>query len=164
MTANKEALTIVPSQKLRLSKTIRENIPVEKSLKNNQETDDYLLHELNSPKKIKERKISTINNIEEYLFLDKDFNQYKNLSLSEIKKRIAAMEDIPFSKRKPKETTTDFILKNWEEYGSSKKINLYLWFLNKACPQDFKDLMIVDQKSRNKLVLLRDQALKRKSF
>lgn len=163
MAVNKEALIITPPQEFRLSKSARKHIRIEKSLKHNQEAIDYRLHELNSPKKIKERQINVVSDIEEYLSLDKDFNQYKNLSLFETKKRIALMEGIPFGERKPKETSIDFILKNWEEDGSSKKISLYLWFLSKACPEDFEDLMIVDQNNKNKLVLLRDQALNKKS-
>lgn len=163
MVVNKEALIITPPQEFRLSKSARKHIRIEKSLKHKQEANDYRLYEINSPKKIKERRISIINNIEEYLSSDKDFNQYKNLSLFETKKRIALMEGISFEERKTKETSVDFILKNWGESGSSKKISLYLWFLNKACPQDFNDLMIIDQNNKNKLVLLRDQALGKKS-
>ncbi|MCX6725817.1 MAG: hypothetical protein NT052_00665 [Candidatus Shapirobacteria bacterium] len=151
---NKELLIIETSP---LSKSARKHIRLEKSLGHSEQAHEYYLGEINSPKKIKKREMNILGSIEEVLGNDLDY--YKKLSLPEIEKNIIEMEGFLTSERQPSETTENFILKAWKEEKGSKKVNLYLWLLSKVHPQELNDLMIVDEKNRNKIFLLRDQAI-----
>jgi len=146
--ANNETLIVSPPQELLLPKTASESL-------------DDRLEELNSPDEIKKRKMHVVNSLEE--LLNSRLDKYKELSLSETEEKIILMEGVPTSERQPAKTTENFILKTLIEEKSSEKVNLYLWLLNKIHPDDFDYLMIVDEKNRNKLFLLRNQDLAKKN-
>jgi len=116
----------------------------------------------NSSEEIEKRKTSFLKSVED--LLGSSLNSYKDLSLPEVEKEIANMEGVPTSVRQPNETAEVFILKAWKEEKGSRKVNLYLWLLDKVYPQELEYLMIVDEKNRNKIFLLRDQALKEMSL
>lgn len=146
--ANNETSIISPSQEPLLPKTASEPL-------------DYRLEELNSPDEIKKRKMHAVNSLEE--LLGSRLDNYKKLSLSEIEEKIIIMEGVPTLERQPVKTTENFIIKILEEEKSSEKVNLYLWLLDKIHPDDLDYLMIVNEKNRNKLFLLRDQGLAKKN-
>ena len=160
--ANNEVLIIAPPQEAHpLSKSVCKHIRIEKSLGHDQQAKEYHLQEINSPKELRKRRINFSERAEG--FLGNRLNPYKDFSLPEIEEKIVSMEGVSTSERQMGKTAEDFILKAWGDGKDSGEINLYLWFLNKIYPKDLEDLMIVDEKNRNKLFLLRDQAIAKRN-